>query len=173
MNYEANLQPHRTISIDKILLSRQDGRTADYLSVEHIWAMENRNNIGENDRNEDRFEKRRLGNFVLLELRFNIQGSNDGLDLKLPRYTNPVNNEPATELHQVRTMMKDADKIFSELEMRKRSKNYYFDLHQKINSLQEVRFVDFAEKRWSIKSFLGYKQLLNNAIIVNENQVES
>lgn len=173
MSYEANLQPHKTISIDKILLSRQEGKSADYLSVEHIWATENRNKLGENDRSEDRFQKRRLGNFVLLELRLNIQGSNDGLGLKLPRYTNPLDDEPSTDLEQVRTMIRDAGKVFVELGQRAKRKNYYFDLYNKINSLQEKRFVDFAEKRWSIKSFLGYKHRLINAIIVNKIEVES
>lgn len=173
MNYEAKLQPNKTIPIEKILLSRREGKSADYLSVEHLWALENRNQIGENDRSEDKFEKRRLGNFVLLELRLNIQGSNDGLEVKLPRYLKSVDNEPPTDLAQVRTMARDAEKIFAELAPRTRHKNYYTDFYQQLNSLQERRFIDFAEKRWSIKSFLGYKQLFKEAVTVNDNEVES
>jgi hypothetical protein len=34
MNYEAELQPNKTIQIDKIRLSRSEGKTADYLSYD-------------------------------------------------------------------------------------------------------------------------------------------
>jgi hypothetical protein len=47
MNYEAELQLNKTIQIDKIRLSRSEGKTADYLSVEHLWATDNRNSAGE------------------------------------------------------------------------------------------------------------------------------
>lgn len=169
MNYEAVLEEKRTIPIEKILLSRQEGKSADYLSVEHLWAVENRNKIGENDRREDKFEKRRLGNFVLLELRLNIQGGNDGLELKLPKY---LKSPTSTHLAQVKMMAMDAEKVLVEMAQRTKHKNYYSDFHQKVNSLQEQRFIDFAEKRWSIKPFLGYKQLFNE-VAISDNEVGS
>lgn len=43
MNYESSLQRNKTINTDKILKSRSSGKTNDYLSVEHLWATENRN----------------------------------------------------------------------------------------------------------------------------------
>lgn len=164
MNYEAELQPNKTIQIDKITLSRSEGKSADYLSVEHLWAIENRNNVGENDRKVDRFEKRRLGNFSLLELRLNIQGTNDGLAEKLPRYLKGFDDEPPTDLEQLRKMARNAKEILSDMESWTRSKNYYLQLHVALNNKQESRYVVFAEKRWSIKNCLGYKQLKKNAL---------
>ena len=163
MNYEAKLQPNKTISIEKILLSRKEGRSADYLSVEHLWALENRNQEGENNRKVDAFEKRRLGNFVLLELRLNIQGSKDSLELKLPRYLNGFDDEPPTDLAQVRKMAVNAKNLISEFAGETRSKNYFLRFHQELNSLQEMRYVAFAKERWSIKKFLGYEQLVRVA----------
>ncbi len=64
----------------------QGKKVAYYLSVEHMWAAENRNVQGENNRAIDWFEKRRLGNFVLLELRLNIQASNTSLEENLVHY---------------------------------------------------------------------------------------
>jgi len=158
MNYEAQLQPNKTIPIEKILLSRKDGKSADYLSVEHLWALENRNQDGENNRKVDKFEKRRLGNFVLLELRLNIQGSKDSLEQKLPKY---LKGAESTELAQVRRMAENAEKLIDEFKRETRSKNYYLRFHQKLNTLQEARYVDFAKERWSIKKFRGYRQLVD------------
>ncbi|MEK6708292.1 MAG: DUF262 domain-containing protein [Pseudomonadota bacterium] len=164
MNYEAELQPNKTIQIDKITLSRSEGKSADYLSVEHLWALENRNRAGENDRKIDRFEKRRLGNFVLLELRLNIQGQNDGVADKYPRYLKGFDDEPPTDLEQVRKMARNAKDILKEMAECTRSKNYYLELHRKLNTGQEKRFVTFAESRWSIKNCLGYKKLQKEAL---------
>ena len=167
MNYEEKLQPNKTIPIEKILLSRKEGKTADYLSVEHLWASENRNQEGENNRKADKFEKRRLGNFVLLELRLNIQGSKDSLELKLPRYLTGLGNEPPTDLAQVRIMGKNAGKLLPGFADRKKGKTYYLDFYREMNCLQEKRYVEFAEIRWSIKSFLGYRKLVKDATVAS------
>ena len=165
MNYEVTLQPNKTINIDKILLSRRDGLSSDYLSVEHLWGQENRNGEGENNRKVDSLEKRRLGNFVLLELRLNIQGNKDGLDLKITKYLDKLGDEPPTDLAHVRKMAKDANKLFNKEKLSKeiKSKNYYLYLYRELNNLQEKRYIDFAMSRWSIKRFLGYKQSIQNS----------
>lgn len=160
MNYEAHINPKKTIRIDDILLSREIGKSGDYLSVEHLWAVEHRNQEGENNRSIDSFEKRRLGNFVLLELRSNIQGSNLGLEQKLPIYLGETDNAEATDLKQVRLMAKDARQTIAEFNSRNKSKNYYSDLHSGINEKQEARYMEFAENRWSVESYLGYKQCI-------------
>jgi len=165
MNYEAELQPYKTIQIDKITLSRSEGKSADYLSVEHLWATENRNRSGENDRKIDQFEKRRLGNFCLLELRLNIQCTKNDLSEKLNIYLKnmPAHNnltvEPPTDLEQVRIMARNFKTILTEAEKSTRSKNYFLNLHLALNNEQEKRYIAFAEKRWSIKNSLGYKYL--------------
>jgi len=165
MNYEAKLQPNKTIPIDKILLSRKDGKSADYLSVEHLWALENRNQEGQNNRKIDKFEKRRLGNFVLLELRLNIQGNKDNLELKLPKYVKGSTSEPPTDLEQVRKMARDAKNLIGEFSKETRSKNYFLKLHHELSKLQEKRYIDFAKDRWSIKKYLGYKQLVKESMV--------
>lgn len=86
MSYEAKIQPKKTISIDRILLGRGEGKTNDYYSVEHVWARENRNKEGQNNRPIDSFLKRRIGNFVLLELGINIRASNQDIEDKLKVY---------------------------------------------------------------------------------------
>ncbi len=159
MSYEQELQPNKTVQIDKITLSRSEGKSADYLSVEHLWALENRNQDGENNRKIDKFEKRRLGNFVLLELRLNIQGGKDNLEEKLPRYIKGFENEPPTDLEQVRKMVRVAKDVLKQFESRTRKKNYYLELHQQLNDRLEQRYADFALGRWSIKNYSCYKKM--------------
>ena len=163
MNYEAKLQPKKTIQIDKILLSVNGKKTADYFSVEHIWATKNRVGDGENNRKQDWYQRRRLGNFVLLELRLNIQGCNDDLEEKLVKYLAKGGDEPPTDLQQVRKMGIDAAAVMSSMEGRQRRINFYHDLYDELNNRQEQRYIDFAESRWSLKGFLGNKKIVKES----------
>ncbi len=162
MNYEQELQPNKTIQIDKIKLARSEVKSGDFLSVEHRWATENRNAEGENNRAIDKFEKRRLGNFVLLELRLNIQASNSDLEEKINHYLGK-GEEPATDLEQVRKMIRDSNAVLKDMNELTRSKNYYLSLHRDINDRAEKRMISFALKRWALKDYVGYAELKKHA----------
>lgn len=158
MNYESSLQPNKTINIDKILKNRSSGKTNDYLSVEHLWATENRNFEGQNCREVDRYQKRRLGNFVLLELRLNIQGTNDDAWIKADRYLEGFEQEAPTDLYHVRLAGKSVRKTFNTMSDVKKTINYYSDFYSEIIGEQEERYIKFAMKRWSLKGYIGYKK---------------
>ncbi|WP_288403221.1 DUF262 domain-containing protein [uncultured Acinetobacter sp.] len=158
MNYESSLQRNKTINTDKILKSRSSGKTNDYLSVEHLWATENRNFEGQNCREVDRYQKRRLGNFVLLELRLNIQGTNDDAWVKADRYLEGFEQEAPTDLYHVRLAGKSVRKTFNAMSNVKKTINYYSDFYSEIISEQEERYIKFAMKRWSLKGYIGYKK---------------
>lgn len=158
MNYESSLQPNKTINIDKILKSRSSGKTNDYLSVEHLWATENRNLEGQNCREADRYQKRRLGNFVLLELRLNIQGSDDDVWIKADRYLDGFEQEAPTDLYHVRLAGKSVRKTVKAMSDFKKTINYYSDFYSEIINEQEERYIKFAMKRWSLKGYIGYKK---------------
>lgn len=157
MNYESSVQPNRTINIDKILKGRSAGKTNDYLSVEHLWATENRNLEGQNCREVDYYQKRRLGNFVLLELRLNIQGNNDDVWIKVDRYLDGFEQEPPTDLQHVRMVGKNIRKVVKSKQEIKKTVNYYSDFYDEIIDEQEERYIKFALKRWSLKEYFGYK----------------
>lgn len=159
MNYEQHLQPNKTIRIDRILKARKDGKSNDYLSIEHLWATRNRANVGQNDRPIDNHERRRLGNFVLLELRLNIQGDCDDLEDKITRYQLGLNGEAGTDLQHVKEAVSIAKKSIKKLKDKKRLKNYYLKLYREINDLNEARYVKFAAHRWSLSKYLGYKPI--------------
>ena len=158
MNYESSLQPNKTINIDKILKSRSSGKTNDYLSVEHLWATENRNFEGQNCREVDSYQKRRLGNFVLLELRLNIQGSDDDVWVKADRYLEGFEQEAPTDLYHVRLAGKSVRNTFNTMNDLKKTINYYSDFYNEIINEQEERYIKFAMKRWSLKGYIGYKK---------------
>lgn len=158
MNYESSLQPNKTINIDKILKSRSAGKTNDYLSIEHLWATQNRNLDGQNCRENDYYQKRRLGNFVLLELRLNIQGNNDDVWIKVDRYLDGYDQEAPTDLHHVRMAGKSVRKTVTVMQEVKKTINYYSDFYNEIINEQEERYIKFAMKRWSLKGYIGYKK---------------
>lgn len=158
MNYESSLQPNKTINIDKILKSRSSGKTNDYLSIEHLWATDNRVSEGQNCRESDYYQKRRLGNFVLLELRLNIQGSNDDAWIKADRYLDGFEQEAPTDLYHVRIAGKSVRKTVKAMSDVKKTINYYSDFYSEIIDEQEERYIKFAMKRWSLKGYIGYKK---------------
>jgi hypothetical protein len=63
----------------------------------------------------------------------------------------------ATDLAHVRKMEKDAKQVLESLRNERRTKNYYYETHQRLNELQEERYRRFAAKRWSVDKFLGAK----------------
>ncbi|TCB81118.1 DUF262 domain-containing protein [Acinetobacter sp. ANC 4173] len=158
MNYESSLQPNKTINIDKILKSRSSGKTNDYLSIEHLWAKQNRNFDGQNCREIDYYQKRRLGNFVLLELRLNIQGNDDDVWIKADRYLEGFEREVPTDLYHVRLAGKSVRKTVKAMCDVKKTINYYSDFYNEIIDEQEERYIKFAMKRWSLKGYIGYKK---------------
>jgi len=151
MSYEAKIQPKKTISIDRILLGRGEGKTNDYYSVEHVWARENRNKEGQNNRPIDSFLKRRIGNFVLLELGINIRASNQDIEDKLKVY---FDTDQPTDLQQVRYLGKDVKVALKTVKDQRLTKNRYYELYNEIRDRQETRYVDFALERWSLNGFL-------------------
>ena len=148
MSYEQHLQPHKTIQIDRITQGRKDGKSGDFLSVEHLWGQSFRPK--KNNRVEDSRERRRLGNFVLLELRLNIQGGKGFIGDKIQRYSRGFDKEPSSDLQQVKNVTKDVEKALRSLGEAPRTKNYYLKLHETINDNREERLIKFAIERWSL-----------------------
>jgi hypothetical protein len=141
-------------------MKRSEGKSGDFYSVEHLWAVEN-DQSGIGGGREAKKEKKRLGNFALLELRTNIQGNKNDLENKLPRYIDGVGNEPPSDLQQIRDVKKDyslakkkVDKVF-----KRKSKNYYLNIHHQLNNIREASFKKFAEFRWSLERFSGYQEI--------------
>lgn len=142
-----------TFDIQNILKQRADTtvKNNDFLSLEHIWATDNRSEyFGQHHK-----EKRRLGNFVLLGLSKNIQLSKDDVHLKVAE----LNNNDITKgfghmaLRQVTDLtnfLPDAIEFVEETKQKKKTQNYYMYLSTFINDKRETEMIQFALKRWSL-----------------------
>ena len=149
MNYEEFLNQKKTIDIDNILLSRDAKKVNDYYSVEHIWATNN--NSERNNRSKDKWQKRRLGNFVLLEMGINIQAQDDDLSKKIDIYKGVNNSQDASQLKQIQEIENIFITCSKNFDARRRGKDYYFDLHQSIFDKREEKMIKFAKMRWNPK----------------------
>lgn len=167
--YEATLKESKTVKIGQIRSSRSSMKSGDYFSVEHIWATKHEELVY--NRPRDNHVRRRLGNFMLLELNLNIAGSNDDIQTKISLYSgksalglNDDNNQnQPSEMAQVRELIRDAKSVLTEFDAPifedKRYKPYN-ELHAKICNVREKRFAKFVVAQWSLKEYGGYKEAL-------------
>ena len=167
--YEASLNESKTVKYGQILSPRSSMKTGDYYSVEHIWATKHEQDIY--DGIIDSHCKRRLGNFMLLELNLNIIGSAGDLKSKVTLYSgkskNNVNSEriPAqpSEMAQVRELIKDAKGALSNIDsaaFADKRRRPYREIHRDISEKREKRFKTFIVKQWSLKEYRGYHEAL-------------
>lgn len=148
--YEAYRRESKTTHVDSILQKRSAGKTGDYLSLEHIWATKHR--VDERNREERSYQKRRLGNFMLLEMDMNIRGSNQPLESKIPAYEfGPEGkNIPGSELAQV----KEVIRLYKRYAEDTGDQISYFDLHTWLAELRESDFRTFWRREWSFDPWL-------------------
>lgn len=151
--YEEKLkkQNKRTFDITRLLLKRVDVKKTqnDYLSIEHIWAKENRADAFPKDYKE----KRRLGNFVLMGLSANIQQNCDDIPKKIKNliYENGIGRgsldmHQISELEQILNKTKQADKV-KEWTQKTRD-NYFRDISKILNDIRENILIRFALEIW-------------------------
>ncbi len=146
-------QVQTTFDIQEILKQRADAnvKNNDFLSLEHIWASENRSDyFGRHHK-----EKRRLGNFVLLGLSKNIQLSNDDVHLKVQELNNNDKSKGFGHMALIQvsdlpnTLQESLEFVTSTIQ-KKRTQNYYMHLSTFINDKRETEMITFALKRWAL-----------------------
>lgn len=133
--------------IEKILITREEtkGETAnDYLSKEHIWAKENMSDVFDSEWKE----KRRLGNFVLLGMKSNIQLQNWNIEEKIDVM---IENSSISML-QVKNLEKYLNKATEIAKSRRERKTKYYYLDQAISLVdqRENDLIKFALDRWKL-----------------------
>ena len=152
----------KRFEVENILITREESKEAsnEYLSLEHLWARQNRSE----DFPGDDISKRRLGNFVLMGLSSNISQQNYDLEdkvLKLVEISESV--EGSLDLKQVRDLPSDLASAMATPQMRgwqKRRKNFYWDQATALCDFREEKMIRFALKRWALpkermKLFVG------------------
>lgn len=149
--YEAFRRQSKTTLVDSILQKRSAGKTGDYLSLEHIWAT--RHIVDESDKDARSYQKRRLGNFMLLEMDMNIRGSNQPIEDKIPAYEHGPDgkNIPGSELAQV----KEVIRLYKVQIQKHDGEAGYFDLHNSLAEVRENEFREFWRREWSFEPWLS------------------
>jgi len=150
MCFEEDQNPTKTIDIDRILMRRDEKKINDYYSVEHLWAVKNRSEEGQNDREKDYWFKRRLGNFALLEMKINIQAGDKDLIDKIDIYFGKNCDNQVTDMKQIVFIRNVFRRIIKEHDDWKRTKNYYYSIYNTFIEKIENSYISFALKRWKI-----------------------
>ena len=125
----------------------------DDLQREHIWATKNR--ISTNNRDVDYHERRRLGNFVLLEGGINRRVKEKDIENKLDSFLRSKDTDHITKLNQVYQLdevVKKATAFIKESHPRTWIYNRRYLFHRKINDIREQKLINFALERWRLKS---------------------
>ncbi len=144
--YEAQLQQEnkKTWDIQKIGPRPTGKLSNDRISAEHIWAKNNR----KGNFPEDHIQKRRLGNFVLMELGNNISLKDGDIKDKI----DDMKDKSSFALCQVDALQKHYQEAKEKVEAKyeRQSKNYYKDLSAHLNDLRETELVKFALEQWKL-----------------------
>ena len=153
--YEENLKLKNKLDFDmnRLLIKRNEVKQTqnDYLSIEHIWASENRNPPFQRLHKE----KRRLGNFILMGMSANIQQNNDDIPDKVEnlQYENKI-GRGSLDMHQVaeiKGQLKDVLESKRIKDWSRKTDNYYREMAMALNDLRETKIIKFALSNWAIK----------------------
>jgi len=139
----------QTFDIQNILKQRADVtvKNNDFLSLEHIWAANNKYS----DFEYYPKEKRRLGNFVLLGLSKNIQLSDNDIPHKIEELNNDYGYISLRQVADLNEILKTALSFLeNERNWKVKKKNYYKELSAFINDKRETEMITFALKRWAL-----------------------
>ena len=152
-NYEIEItRKNKTVWLDKFFPKpkKKGDKPDDIYSKEHLWATDNRVEKN-NDREKDFHEKKRLGNFVLLEKGINSRGSKASVKDKIDIYSD--RNRPAS-LQMVWDIEGFYNKAyeFADSGRVNHTNEFYYELYAKLNDLREEELVNFAFKRWGLDS---------------------
>jgi len=152
-NYENYLKEKEKVSLKKFFPPKEEkGDGADdTFSKEHLWATNNR--AKKNDREKDKHQKKRLGNFVLLRKGINSRAGDVSIKEKIDIYSDDNRKSTLQMVINVKSYYKQAVDFVEEVRGRKNKTNeYYYELYKKLNDLNEEKMVNFALERWGLES---------------------
>lgn len=146
----------KSIDLQKIGAPRNPEAPNDFFHREHIWAIKHLTKF--DDSHNLNVNKRRLGNFLLLEEISNLKASNKPPEEKVKKYFDNWKNAPDTLMsRELKGLFVDAEDEEKRIQgWRKKTANYWYAVYQRFLDKREERLINFALKRWRI-SGLGSK----------------
>ncbi len=153
-SYEQELHEDQKKSTDlpKIMAPRNPKKSNDFFHQEHILAQaDNRFDDVKNIHDAKLLDlnKRRLGNFMLLNEGLNIKMGNKPPEEKVESYFNVEKNTPNTlMIQEVPKFFKKAER--SEKRWSNKTKNYWINVYASFFDMREEKMINFALERWRV-----------------------
>ncbi len=157
-SYEGNLErlEKRGETLVEKLAPRDDLRPNDFYTIEHIWAVKDKDphgifessylNNGGLDVN-----KRRLGNFVLLRERINLSIQNTPPEEKVEKYFENIEDAPDTiMIRELKGLFYDAREELKRRGWKRKTRRYWYEVYAKFLDFHEEKYVNFALARWRV-----------------------
>ena len=149
-NYEDNLRREigRSADLKKMLAPQDIKAKQDFYQLEHIWAKKE----NEVDPDVQQINKRRLGNFVLLEPMINQSVSNSRVEDKINKYFDESRalSSHVQMLQELKKIYEEAEKEIKKLGRIKKTWKYWLELYTLFFDQREAKLVNFALKRWAV-----------------------
>ncbi len=147
----------------------------DRFEREHIWAWDNR--ADKFNSHDDQHEKRRLGNFVLLEKGINASVKKLDFDKKLPAYISKKNGSQFMMVRELEAQFFNAKELMGDT--KRVTQFWWLYLHAHLNDIRENNLINWALNRWriegdpetevTINSFPENQYLLRNPRLIKKN----
>lgn len=173
-NYEMHIDIHKTIQINQFFKTPK--RVDDRYDKEHLWAINNRNKDNQNVRRIDKHEKKRLGNFALLEGGINRQAKDLDLNEKLQKFylyhEGDTRHSVLYMIAELSEIIERAEKYAEKLIPKGWYPNRYYYYYQKINDLREKKMINFAIERWGLPEEKEFEVIIDSQKAINEKDNE-
>ena len=151
-NYEQFLQAEQKKSktLHDLLITRNEAEEQnDFYHREHIWAV-NEKSVIDDSKHLD-VNKRRLGNFLLLNEGLNITVGKKRIEEKIELYFDIEKNTPNTlMIRELEEFYKKA--IEDEGAWGRRTSNYWLNIYKRFFDMREEKMINFALDRWRVSS---------------------
>jgi len=173
-NYEMYIDIHKTVQINQFFKTPK--RVDDRYDKEHLWAINNRNEDNQNIRQIDKHEKKRLGNFALLEGGINRQAKDLDLNKKLQKFylhhKGDTRHSVLYMIAELSEIIERAKKYAEKLIPKGWYPNRYYYYYQKINDLREKKMINFAIERWGLPEEKEFEVIIDSQKAINEKDNE-
>ena len=150
-SYEERLaeEQKKTIEFHRIIKSRDPEHPNDFYHKEHIWAVKDTSKVDDSDYLD--VNKRRLGNFMLLNEGLNLKVQDKPPEVKLDAYFKVENNDPDTRMiRELKKFFDEAKKEEDSKGWRRRTSNYWYNVYQRFLDKREEKMINFALDRWRV-----------------------
>ena len=155
-SYEEHLREEHKKSTDLQRITAPSNPEApnDLFHREHIWAKEHLTEF-DNSRNLN-VNKRRLGNFLLLEAATNLSAGNKPIEDKVKTYFDNLTKVPDTLMsRELNALFVDAEDIVKR-KRRNKTSRYWNDVYQRFLDKREEKMINFALERWRVPALGSY-----------------